>query len=205
MDLERDRARYEADRAKDLRLAATHGIDEVMKAQRLDALLFPGGSGAAIAARPGYPTVIVPVRRSCRTRRRRRSPQASTRSRRPSASASPAWPAASRGSSSSRTRSSRPPNVESSGSRQLGSSACGHAEPRNRFYPRIIEKSDVDGKSTYAANYTRCYFDYRSLGACRRLAAVARAAARRHLRRNRAPGVVAEGRTAAALDPQRPR
>jgi amidase len=46
MDVERDRARYEADRA--------------MKADRLDALLFPGASGAAIAARPGYPTVIVP-------------------------------------------------------------------------------------------------------------------------------------------------
>jgi amidase len=61
MDVERDRARYEADRAKDLRLSATHGIDEVMKAQRLDALLFPGGSGAALAARPGYPTVIVPA------------------------------------------------------------------------------------------------------------------------------------------------
>ena len=61
MDVEKDRARYEADRAKDIRLSATHGIDEVMKAQRLDALLFPGGSGAAIAARPGYPTVIVPA------------------------------------------------------------------------------------------------------------------------------------------------
>ena len=61
MDVERDRARYEADRAKDIRLSATHGIDEVMKAQKLDALLFPGGSGAALAARPGYPTVIVPV------------------------------------------------------------------------------------------------------------------------------------------------
>ena len=60
MDLENDRARYEADRAKDIRLSATHGIDEVMKAERLDALLFPGSSGAAIAATPGYPTVIVP-------------------------------------------------------------------------------------------------------------------------------------------------
>ncbi len=60
MDLRRDRARYEADRARDLALSATHGIDEVMNAQNLDALLFPAASGAAIAAKPGYPTVIVP-------------------------------------------------------------------------------------------------------------------------------------------------
>ncbi len=60
MDVEKDRARYESDRAKDIRLTATHGIDEVMKAQKLDALLFPGASGAAIAAKPGYPTVMVP-------------------------------------------------------------------------------------------------------------------------------------------------
>ena len=60
MDLDKDRARYEADRAKDIRLGGTHGIDEVMKAERLDALLFPGAGGAGIAARPGYPTVIVP-------------------------------------------------------------------------------------------------------------------------------------------------
>jgi amidase len=60
MDVEADRARYEADRAKDLDLAAIHGIDEVMKANNLDALLFPGANGAAIAAKPGYPTVIVP-------------------------------------------------------------------------------------------------------------------------------------------------
>ena len=60
MDLERDKARYEADRAKDIRLAATTGIDAAMKTHQLDALLFPGGGGASIAARPGYPTVIVP-------------------------------------------------------------------------------------------------------------------------------------------------
>jgi len=60
MDLDADRARYDADRAKDITLTATHGIDEVMKANRLDAILFPGSSGANIAARPGYPTVIVP-------------------------------------------------------------------------------------------------------------------------------------------------
>jgi amidase len=60
MDVDADRARYMADRAKDLELAATHGIDEVMKANNLDALLFPGPNGAALAAKPGYPTVIVP-------------------------------------------------------------------------------------------------------------------------------------------------
>jgi amidase len=60
IDLAKDRARYEADRQKDLLVTAQHGIDEVMQAQRLDALLFPGGSGAALAAKPGYPTVIVP-------------------------------------------------------------------------------------------------------------------------------------------------
>ena len=60
MDVETDRARYEADRAKDIELAATHGIDEVVKSNRLDALLFPGASGAALAARPGYPSITVP-------------------------------------------------------------------------------------------------------------------------------------------------
>ena len=60
MDVDTDRARYEADRAKDIELAATHGIDEVMKSNRLDALLFPGSSGAALAARPGYPSITLP-------------------------------------------------------------------------------------------------------------------------------------------------
>ena len=60
MNVEGDRARYQSDRAKDLFLSATHGIDEVMKEKNLDALLFPGSSGASIAAKPGYPTVIVP-------------------------------------------------------------------------------------------------------------------------------------------------
>ena len=60
MDEQIFRARYEADRARDIELAGTHGIDEVMKKHRLDALIFPAGYGASIAARPGYPTVIVP-------------------------------------------------------------------------------------------------------------------------------------------------
>jgi amidase len=60
IDLNGDRPHYEADRARDIRLTATNGIDAAMKANNLDALLFPGASGANIAARPGYPTVIVP-------------------------------------------------------------------------------------------------------------------------------------------------
>ncbi|HYB96866.1 MAG TPA: amidase family protein [Vicinamibacterales bacterium] len=60
IDLEKDRARWEADRKKDIYLAATHGIDAALTAHKLDALLFPGSGGAGIAARPGYPTVIVP-------------------------------------------------------------------------------------------------------------------------------------------------
>jgi len=60
MNVDADRKRYEADRAKDIALAGTHGIDEVMNANRLDALLFPGSNGSALAARPGYPTIIVP-------------------------------------------------------------------------------------------------------------------------------------------------
>jgi amidase len=60
IDLAADEVAYQADRMKDVFLTATHGIDEVMEKNQLDALLFPGASGASIAARPGYPTVIVP-------------------------------------------------------------------------------------------------------------------------------------------------
>jgi amidase len=60
MNVEADAARYRADREKDLRLSGANGIDAVMKKNQLDALLFPGPSSAAIAAKPGYPTVIVP-------------------------------------------------------------------------------------------------------------------------------------------------
>ena len=49
MDLAADRARWQADRNKDIFLAATHGIDEIMARQSLDALLFPGPSSAGIA------------------------------------------------------------------------------------------------------------------------------------------------------------
>jgi amidase len=60
IDLEADRGRYQRDREKDVRIGGSQGIDAAMRAHRLDALLFPGPVGAAIAAKPGYPTVIVP-------------------------------------------------------------------------------------------------------------------------------------------------
>ena len=60
MDVQLDRARYDADRRKDILLAGTNGIDAALTAHHLDALLFPGVSSASIAAKPGYPTVTVP-------------------------------------------------------------------------------------------------------------------------------------------------
>ena len=60
MDLDMFRPRYEADRSKDLFLTTTHGVDEVMNAKNLDALLFPFALNASMTARPGYPTVTVP-------------------------------------------------------------------------------------------------------------------------------------------------
>ena len=60
VDLDADRDRYLRDRAKDVRLGGQDGIDAALRAHRLDALLFPGPIGAAVAAKPGYPTVIVP-------------------------------------------------------------------------------------------------------------------------------------------------
>ena len=63
MDLVADKTKYDADRAKDIDLGGPHGIAQLMQAERLDAVLFPGANGAAIAAKPGYPTVIVPFGR----------------------------------------------------------------------------------------------------------------------------------------------
>ena len=60
VDLERDRARYLADRAADVRQTGAEGIDDAIKRHRLDAIVFVGSTGAAVAAKPGYPTVIVP-------------------------------------------------------------------------------------------------------------------------------------------------
>jgi amidase len=60
MDLAADRARNEADHQKDWRLSRDQGIDGVLKAHKLEAILTPGGSGAGLAARAGYPIIVVP-------------------------------------------------------------------------------------------------------------------------------------------------
>jgi amidase len=60
MDLEKDRARNDADHKKDWLLSRAQGIDGVLKANNLDAILTPGGAGAGLAARSGYPIIVVP-------------------------------------------------------------------------------------------------------------------------------------------------
>ena len=52
---------YVAARAMDLRTSRALGLDAYMDHHRLDAVLFPGASGAAIAAKAGYPSVQVPA------------------------------------------------------------------------------------------------------------------------------------------------
>jgi amidase len=60
MDVVADRARFDADHRKDLLLSRERGLDAVLDANRLDAILTPGGAGAGLAARAGYPIVVVP-------------------------------------------------------------------------------------------------------------------------------------------------
>jgi amidase len=60
MDLERDRARNDADHRKDLALSRAAGIDGALQAHHLDAILTPGSAGAGLAARAGYPIIVVP-------------------------------------------------------------------------------------------------------------------------------------------------
>ena len=61
LDLVRDRAHYEADRAKDLSLAGDRGFKAAIEAHQLDALLFPGWNISNLGSRPGYPEIVVPI------------------------------------------------------------------------------------------------------------------------------------------------
>ncbi len=59
-NLAEDRARYEADRAREVRLSGAYGTDAVMKRHKLDAIIFPGSRGSSFLAKAGYPSVVVP-------------------------------------------------------------------------------------------------------------------------------------------------
>ncbi len=61
LDVRQDRAKYEADRAKDVALAGEHGLAAALKDNRLDALLFPGWNISGLASRPGFPEIVVPI------------------------------------------------------------------------------------------------------------------------------------------------
>ena len=52
---------YVSARQMDLRASRTLGLDTYIDEYRLDAVLFPGAAGAAIAAKAGYPSVQVPA------------------------------------------------------------------------------------------------------------------------------------------------
>jgi amidase len=52
---------YRSARAMDLQSAKERGLDAYMTQHKLDAVVFPGTAGASIAAKPGYPSVLVPA------------------------------------------------------------------------------------------------------------------------------------------------
>jgi amidase len=56
-----DAIEYIAARRMDIRASRTLGIDAYMDEHRLDAILFPGRNGASVAAKAGYPSILVPA------------------------------------------------------------------------------------------------------------------------------------------------
>ena len=60
VDLEKQRARYERNRAEDLQLTRQEGLDAVITTHQLDAVMFPESGGANYATKAGYPIVVVP-------------------------------------------------------------------------------------------------------------------------------------------------
>ncbi len=61
VDHDHDAAGYQALRARDRAVAGAHGIDAVLAAYDVGALLVPGASGCGVGARAGYPSVTVPA------------------------------------------------------------------------------------------------------------------------------------------------
>ena len=61
MDVAGDRARYEADRARDIMLAGDRGLKAAIETGKIDALMFPGWGISNLASRPGFPEIVVPL------------------------------------------------------------------------------------------------------------------------------------------------
>jgi amidase len=61
VDHEPERAAYDAHRARDLALAGEHGIDATLAIADAAAIVVPGSYGSDVAARAGYPSLVVPA------------------------------------------------------------------------------------------------------------------------------------------------
>ena len=61
VDHEADAAAYRANRARDLAMAGEHGIDATLRAADAAAVVTPSWRGAGVAARAGYPSLVVPA------------------------------------------------------------------------------------------------------------------------------------------------
>ncbi len=60
VDVEKDKAKWERNRAEDLVLTRQEGLDAALTTHKLDAILFPEAGGANYATKAGYPIVVVP-------------------------------------------------------------------------------------------------------------------------------------------------
>ncbi len=60
MNVDADRARWRADRDKDIRLSRSDGIDAALRQYGLDALFFPSWHSENILNKAGYPAVMLP-------------------------------------------------------------------------------------------------------------------------------------------------
>ncbi len=61
VDHEADAVAYRANRARDLAMAGEHGIDATLRAADAAAVVMPSWHGAGVAARAGYPSLVVPA------------------------------------------------------------------------------------------------------------------------------------------------
>jgi amidase len=63
VDIEKDKAKWERNRAEDLVLTRQEGLDAALSTHKLDAIMFPESNGANFATKAGYPIVVVPFGR----------------------------------------------------------------------------------------------------------------------------------------------